>query len=96
MQAVKKVKAAILGHDNCRIADLEHMLGFTHTGLIGKLHRIMFDLYSLYFFFQNLSIPFTINMPARATITGTQPHRAFLIVKADCILDHLGCLLELH
>ena len=32
--AVKKVDRAIAGKDNCRIKELEHMLGFTHTGLI--------------------------------------------------------------
>ena len=34
MKAVKKVKQAILGHENCRIKELDHMLGFTHTGLV--------------------------------------------------------------
>ena len=34
IKAVKKVKQAILGHENCRIKELDHMLGFTHTGLI--------------------------------------------------------------
>ena len=26
-----------MGFDNCRVNDLKHMLGFTHTGLIGEL-----------------------------------------------------------
>jgi hypothetical protein len=34
LKAVKKVKQAILGHENCRIKELDHMLGFTHTGLV--------------------------------------------------------------
>ena len=31
------MRQAILGYDNCRVDDLKHMLGFTHTGLIGQL-----------------------------------------------------------
>ena len=35
-KAVRKIRAAIVGKDNCRLDDLPHMLGFTHTGSIGK------------------------------------------------------------
>jgi hypothetical protein len=31
--AVKKLEAAIRGKNNCRLNDLQYMLGFTHTGL---------------------------------------------------------------
>ena len=36
LKAVKKVRDALLGHDKCRVRELQHMLGFTHTGLIGR------------------------------------------------------------
>ena len=35
-QAVQKVRSALVGKDNCRIDDLPHMVGFTHTGSIGR------------------------------------------------------------
>ena len=37
-KAVRKIRAAIVGKDNCRLDDLPHMLGFTHTGSIGKFN----------------------------------------------------------
>ena len=36
MQAVSKIKAALNGSKGSRIADLEMMVDFTHTGDFGK------------------------------------------------------------
>ena len=35
IQAVKKVRAALLGKDGTRMKDVPFMVGFTHTGAIG-------------------------------------------------------------
>ena len=37
-QEIKKIRSAILGKDNCRINELPHMVGFSHTGSIGGSH----------------------------------------------------------
>ena len=33
--SIQKIRSAVLGKDSCRIADLPHMVGFSHTGSIG-------------------------------------------------------------
>ena len=43
---MKKVRDALLGHDKCRVRELQHMLGFTHTGLIGKTYYLVTSYYS--------------------------------------------------
>ena len=35
-QAIAKVRAALNGHNGCRMDDLEMMLEFTHTGDLGS------------------------------------------------------------
>jgi hypothetical protein len=48
-QEVQKIRSALLGKDNCRINDVPHMVGFTHTGSIGKI------IYRIYFIYTNTS-----------------------------------------
>ena len=45
-QEVQKIRSALLGKDNCRINDVPHMVGFTHTGSIGKI-IFSFNYFSL-------------------------------------------------
>jgi hypothetical protein len=40
-QEIQKIRSAILGKANCRIQELPHMLGFTHTGPIGIMIFIL-------------------------------------------------------
>ena len=39
--SLQKIRSAVLGKDNCRVADLPHMVGFSHTGSIGILLSVM-------------------------------------------------------
>ena len=41
-QEIQKIRSAILGKANCRIQELPHMLGFTHTGPIGIMIIILY------------------------------------------------------
>ena len=40
-QAIQKIRSAILGKDDCRINEVPHMVGFTHTGPVGTFVDVL-------------------------------------------------------